>query len=107
LCLYRIAQEALRNVIKHSGAQRAAVELRRDKDAICLQIIDDGVGFDAKSSAVKGGLGLVNMRERLRLVRGEIAVDSQLSGGTRVEVRVPVLAAAPAESVWKVEKTTV
>jgi len=55
----------------------------------------------------KGGLGLVSMRERLRMVRGEIAIDSSASGGTRVEVRVPVPGAEGAESIWKVEKTTV
>jgi PAS domain S-box-containing protein len=107
LCLYRIAQEALRNVVKHSGAHGADVELGRDTDAICLRITDDGAGFDPNSVEGKGGLGLVSMRERLRLVGGEIAIDSSPSGGTRVEVRVPVPAPEPAESVWKVEKTTV
>ena len=107
LCLYRIAQEALRNVIKHSGAQSADVELSGDADAICLRIADDGTGFDSKSVDGTGGLGLVSMRERLRLVRGEIAINSHPSGGTRIEVRVPVPAAEPAESVWKAEKITV
>jgi PAS domain S-box-containing protein len=107
LCLYRIAQEALRNVIKHSGAQSADVELSGDADAICLRIADDGTGFDSKSVDGTGGLGLVSMRERLRLVRGEIAINSHPSGGTRIEVRVPMPAAEPAESVWKAEKITV
>jgi PAS domain S-box-containing protein len=107
LCLYRIVQEALRNVIKHSGAQRADVELSGDADAICLRIADDGVGFDPKSADGHGGLGLVSMRERLRLVHGEIAINSVPSRGTRVEVRVPVPDRRPAESGWNVEKATV
>jgi signal transduction histidine kinase len=75
--------------------------------AIHLRLADDGIGFDPRSVDGKGGLGLVSMRERLRLVHGEIAIESSPSRGTRVEVRVPVSAAAPLESVWKVEKITV
>ena len=91
LCLYRIAQEALRNVIKHSGARHARVELRGSPDAVWLRITDDGSGFDPASAAGKAGLGLVSMRERLRLVGGEITVDSRPSGGARIEVRTPLV----------------
>jgi len=93
LCLYRIAQEALANVIKHSGARHAHVELTRTGNALCLRIADDGVGFDARLVDGNGGLGLVSMRERLRLVSGQITVDSQPSRGTRVAVSVPLLSA--------------
>ncbi len=93
LCLYRIAQEALRNVIKHSGARHAQVELRGGPDAVTLCVSDDGSGFDTASVADKGGLGLVSMRERLRLVGGEISLESRPSRGTRVEVRTPLGAA--------------
>src|SRR5262249_47577565 len=72
LCLYRIVQEALGNVLKHSGARHARVELSGSATAISLQIVDDGVGFDPKSADGKGGLGLISMRERLRPVSGEI-----------------------------------
>jgi signal transduction histidine kinase len=89
LCLYRIVQEALGNVIKHSGARHAGVELSRSADAVCLRIADDGAGFDPRSAEGKGGLGLVSMRERLRLVGGEIAVASRPAGGTWLDVRVP------------------
>jgi PAS domain S-box-containing protein len=105
LCLYRIAQEALQNVIKHSGAQRADVELYGNADAIFLRIADDGAGFDPRSADGKGGLGLVSMRERLRLVNGQITIDSSPSSGTRVEVSVPICAPGPPEIVWKVEET--
>jgi PAS domain S-box-containing protein len=90
LCLYRIVQEALGNVIKHSRARHAEVELIGRANEIELRIIDDGTGFDLGPAAVQGGLGLVSMRERLGLVAGQIAIDSQRSLGTRIEVRVPV-----------------
>jgi PAS domain S-box-containing protein len=89
LCLYRIAQEALRNVIKHSGAGSTHVELRGSEEEITLRIVDDGAGFEIGSLDGQSGLGLVSMRERLRLVGGTIAIDSRKSAGTRIDVRVP------------------
>src|SRR5215510_3933832 len=93
LCLYRIAQEALANSIKHSGAQHIRVELHGTDDAIALRIVDDGSGFDA--SSIQGGLGLVSMRERVFSLGGGIAIYSQPSDGTRVDVRVPLTAVPP------------
>jgi signal transduction histidine kinase len=90
LCLYRIAQEGLRNAIKHSGARQAEVVLRRAADVISLWIVDHGRGFDPRQVQGKSGLGLVSMRERVRYLGGEIAIDSQPSGGTRLHVRVPL-----------------
>lgn len=90
LCLYRIAQEALHNVIKHSGARRARVELGVEEGAVHLRIVDDGAGFDIDSLGAQGGLGLVGMRERLLLVGGAIAIDTRPSAGTRIDVHVPV-----------------
>jgi signal transduction histidine kinase len=90
LCLYRIAQEALSNVIKHSGARHARVELSGDEGGVSLRIVDDGAGFDCGTFESKEGLGLVSMRERLRLAGGAIAIDSRPSGGTRIDVHVPL-----------------
>jgi signal transduction histidine kinase len=90
VCLYRIAQEALQNVIKHSQARRAVVELRGVNGEIRLRIHDDGKGFELDSPAGQGGLGLVSMRERLRAVRGDIVVTAQPTHGTQIEVRVPL-----------------
>jgi signal transduction histidine kinase len=90
VCIYRIVQEALRNVIKHSGAGRAAVELRGFGEEICLRIHDDGVGFEPSSTASQGGLGLVSMRERLRGVQGDIVIDAEPTRGTQIEVRIPL-----------------
>jgi PAS domain S-box-containing protein len=95
LCLYRIVQEALRNVLRHSGTCRAAVSLIGEAGGVCLCVSDDGRGFDPRAAGA--GLGLVSMRERLHLVGGEITIDSRRSGGTRIRVRVPLATAAPAD----------
>jgi PAS domain S-box-containing protein len=90
LCLYRVVQEALGNVLKHSGATHAWVDLTQRAGTVYLQVTDDGVGFDPKLIERNGGLGLVSMRERLRLVHGQITFDSQQSIGTRIAVSVPL-----------------
>lgn len=87
LCLYRIAQDGLRNVVMHSGRQQAWLELIGSPEFIRLTLRDDGVGFDVAS--VKNGLGLARMRERCRLLGGEFAIQSQ-PGGTRIEAHVPL-----------------
>jgi PAS domain S-box-containing protein len=90
LCLYRIVQEALRNVIRHSGTKRAVIALSGSPDGIRLRIADEGFGFDATSDRGNGGLGLVSMRERLYLVGGQMVIESRPGGGTRIDVRVPL-----------------
>jgi len=88
LCLFRITQEALRNVVKHSGTTEAEVELSSNADEISLCISDPGQGFDIET--VKGaGLGLISMRERLRLVGGHLSIESEPSQGTRIHVHIP------------------
>jgi PAS domain S-box-containing protein len=89
LCLYRITQEALRNVVKHSGAAEAEVELIGQDGRIELCISDSGVGFSSESAKRTSGLGLISMQERLRLVRGQLSVQSEPSHGTRIRVRIP------------------
>ena len=89
LCLYRITQEALRNVVKHSGAAQAEVELMGHDDRIELCISDSGVGFSPESAKRTPGLGLISMQERLRLVGGQLSVQSEPSRGTRIGVRIP------------------
>jgi PAS domain S-box-containing protein len=92
LCLCRIAQEALHNVVKHSGATAARVELDMKGNELRLAIADDGVGFDPESMRGNGSLGLVSMDERARFVHGLLSVESHAGKGTRVEVRVPIAA---------------
>jgi signal transduction histidine kinase len=91
LCLFRIAQEALRNCIKHSGGGKAQVVLSRTRDAIRLSVSDDGCGFDQKSQFSERGLGFISMRERLHVVGGELQVFSEPGCGMRLEVSVPLL----------------
>lgn len=90
LCLFRIVQEALRNIVKHGQTEDAKVELSGGGDEIHLCISDQGAGFNPEAAKAKGGLGLISMRERLRLVGGHLDVDSEPSHGTRIYVRVPV-----------------
>jgi signal transduction histidine kinase len=91
LCLFRIAQEALRNCIKHSGAQKAQVVLSRTRETIRLCVLDDGRGFDPKSQTNERGLGFISMRERLHVVGGELHVYSEPKCGARIEVSVPLI----------------
>ena len=90
LCLFRIVQEALRNVVKHSEGTEAKVELSGHGDRIDLCISDSGAGFNPEHVKAETGLGLISMRERLRLVRGHLSVESEPSRGTRIRVRVPL-----------------
>jgi PAS domain S-box-containing protein len=89
LCLFRIVQEALQNVAKHSGALSCEVRLQGSREGIYLAIKDSGIGFDTGRLRLKPGLGFVSMRERLRLVGGEMRIDSSPSQGTEISVRVP------------------
>jgi signal transduction histidine kinase len=88
LCLFRIAQEAMQNAIKHSGARNIRVQLKSDRDAIALTVIDDGAGFDVDVAAGKG-LGLLSMHERAESVGGTLRVVSRKGAGTRLQVTVP------------------
>ncbi len=91
VCLYRIAQEALRNVIAHAGARRADVRLVCRGDHAEITVTDDGKGFDAASSSKRGkGLGLVSITERAKLAGGAVTIETELDRGTRVHARIPV-----------------
>jgi PAS domain S-box-containing protein len=87
-CLYRVAQESLRNIAKHAKAEDVTVLLSLDGDSLELAISDTGVGFEP--STQKTGLGSYSMNERVRFVNGTIAIDSVPGCGTSVVVRVPL-----------------
>lgn len=91
LCLFRIAQEGLRNVKKHSGASNAYIDLRGNEKEIVLSVLDWGRGFDDQDSSFKAGLGLRSMKERMRTVRGTIQIQSRRSSGTKITARMPLL----------------
>jgi signal transduction histidine kinase len=80
----------LQNVLKHSGAEDAKVELSGHSNRIDLRISDSGTGFSPESARVETGIGLISMRERLRLVGGQLSVESRPSHGTRIRVSIPL-----------------
>ena len=90
LCLYRVAQESLRNIGKHAHARGVRVALTAGGGNIALVIEDIGDGFELEQARRKGGLGLISMDERVRLVGGTLSIRSKPGKGTRVEVRVPL-----------------
>jgi two-component system NarL family sensor kinase len=89
LCLFRVAQEAIRNVHKHSGCREALVELDEISGSLRLRISDRGSGFDPTAAEASQGLGLLSMEERLRSMGGELFVHSRPGGGTSIEASIP------------------
>ncbi|HVX14035.1 MAG TPA: PAS domain S-box protein [Pirellulales bacterium] len=87
--LFRVCQEALTNVRKHSGASRATIDLREENGVVRLAISDNGVGFDA-GSVTGQTFGLQGMRERARLLGGHTVIDSAPAMGTRITVELPI-----------------
>jgi PAS domain S-box-containing protein len=90
LCVFRITQEALRNVRKHSHARSAEVHVEGVEGMVRLSVSDQGRGFDAGHSSRNGGIGIRSMAERVRLVNGGLEVHSRPGGGTTIEAWVPV-----------------
>lgn len=90
ICLYRVAVEALRNVARHSGARSAVVSLKRNSEVLELCISDSGKGFDVERFKQDGGLGLISVEERLRLLQGSCEIFSTPGRGTMLVARVPV-----------------
>jgi PAS domain S-box-containing protein len=90
LCLYRIAQESLRNVAKHSGAKTAAVTLLLEDGIARVKVEDGGRGFDPDLVRRSGGLGLVSMEERVRLMQGSFQVSARPDGGTSLLASIPL-----------------
>jgi PAS domain S-box-containing protein len=89
-CLYRVLQEALQNATEHSGSRVCEVRLSGESDEIRLVVRDWGVGFDP-AAAMKGpGLGLLSMKERMKLADGELVIESQPQQGTTIHARVPL-----------------
>jgi len=87
LVIYRVAQEALTNAARHSGAERVEVTLSRSERGVVLEVADDGRGFAFEQS--EGGLGIAGMRERALLVGGELTIESRPGHGTTVRLSVP------------------
>jgi PAS domain S-box-containing protein len=88
LCFFRVLQEALHNSAKYSGAQHIDVELWATPNEIRLTVSDSGEGFDLQAAKESLGLGLISMEERLKLVGGELLIESQPKHGTTIQARV-------------------
>ncbi|WP_243473767.1 tetratricopeptide repeat-containing sensor histidine kinase [Winogradskyella sp. MH6] len=85
--IYRIIQESMQNIYKHANAKAIKISISLEKDVICLDIIDDGEGFDTSKS--KKGIGLKNMMSRVEDINGKITFTSQSGNGTTVNVKIP------------------
>lgn len=88
--VYRVVQEALTNLIRHSGARQAAITVERDVHTVRLRIVDDGVGFDTGRAAGRQGLGLTSMTERVRMLGGQLKIQSTPGQGTQLVVELPI-----------------
>ena len=93
--LYRITQEALRNVVKHAGKTHVKVMLEGTEHGLHLEVLDLGQGFDLETEFPREGLGLISMKERARLAGGEVKITSALGRGTAVSVDVPLESTDP------------
>ncbi len=90
LCIYRVAQEALRNIVKHSRATRAQVQLHSNKKTLKFQVRDNGIGFNPDEAKNQIGLGLQSMKERARLFGGTMRVKPRPGDGTVISVSIPL-----------------
>jgi signal transduction histidine kinase len=90
LCLFRVLQEALHNAVQHSGVRQFDVQLNGTSEEIHLTVSDCGVGFNVGTTKTSRGLGLNHMRERLKLAKGSLCIDSQPTRGTTIHARVPL-----------------
>jgi len=95
-CLYRVAQEALNNASKHSGASSVEVFVRRERDIVCLTVRDSGKGFESSTLRDSAGIGLASMRERVRSIGGSLEIHSSVGLGTEVIAKVGGIAASVA-----------
>ena len=90
-CLYRITQESLRNAVTHGRATEICVKLSVGSGSVRLRVTDNGTGFLTDSVRTKAGLGIISMRERIRLVHGTLSLYSQPGQGTQVVASVPLV----------------
>jgi signal transduction histidine kinase len=86
-CIYRVVQEALHNVSRHSGAKSAVVTVKQEGNSLLLSVEDDGSGFDAEKTR---GLGMLGMEERVRQLGGQFEIRSTPGKGTELRARLPI-----------------
>ena len=101
--LYRISQEAITNIIKHSGAKVAEIMMSQLPESVSLQISDSGRGFDMKCIQAGNCRGLKNMKERVNILDGEIKINSEILKGTKIDISIPLNSGQSTyNSTWKV-----
>jgi two-component system, sensor histidine kinase LadS len=89
--VYRILQELMNNVLKHSKANHATVSITQNGHQLLIQVKDDGVGFDTQKTALNNaGNGFTSIRERVKILRGDMTLNSEIQKGTTVEIRIPI-----------------
>jgi len=96
--VYRISQELVNNMVKHSGATRANLEVSKDQQFVYLEAWDNGKGIDPKRSETPGsnkGIGLKTIRDRVKLLNGEVEIESGLGKGTRISIKFPLRSKTP------------
>jgi signal transduction histidine kinase len=99
IALFRVVQESLANVHKHSGARHVQVRVRAVRSYVTLEITDDGLGFDPEAVRGRGRLGLAGIGERVRLLGGEVSIDGAPGEGVRVKATLPRWRAASETAV--------
>jgi PAS domain S-box-containing protein len=99
LCLFRVAQEAIRNAHKHSGCSRVLAQLDETGGSLRLRVSDEGTGFDPTSIETNPGLGLLSMEERLHSLGGELFINARPGGGTCIEACIPLSATNPPDGL--------
>jgi signal transduction histidine kinase len=90
LCVYRVFQESLHNIRTHAHAKKVKVCLIRTQNHLELIVEDNGQGFDQREAKSRGGLGLLSMDERVRLIRGHIKIQTHPFSGTKVRLQIPI-----------------
>ena len=88
--LYRIAQEALNNSLKHSAATTVAITLKVDENQVGMFVNDNGRGFDLQAAKRSGGMGLNNIQERVQGLKGTLEIDSSIGTGSRIRIHIPL-----------------
>jgi two-component system NarL family sensor kinase len=89
--VYNITQEFANNILKHSNASNALIELKEENEKLYITISDDGVGFDKNSINIKDGLGINQIDARIQMMKGEFNIQSSLNNGTRISIILPIV----------------
>ena len=100
---YNIIQEFINNILKHSKAERATINLNEVQGKLSLKITDNGIGFDKTKTTVKEGLGLNQIDARIQIMKGEFTIDSSVNIGTTIKVILPILEKKKINLVGKVQ----